>query len=130
MDDLVRVAREAKQKAYAPYSRYTVGAALRTKDGSIFSGCNIEFVIYSNTIHAEQLALSTAVQEGHREFDAIAISTTGMDGAPPCGLCRQSLAEFCDESLLVLADNGDSVEEYTLGQLLPHGMKPSSLEGE
>jgi len=119
MKDLVEVARDAYEDAYAPYSDYRVGAALVTVDGTLFTGCNIENGNFSNSLHAEEVALAQAVKRGFRAFDAIAVSSPERNGLTPCGMCRQSLAEFCDDDLLVLADEGDEYTEYTLGELLP-----------
>lgn len=127
MEQVIQEARQAKELAYAPYSNYRVGAAIRTTNGSIFSGLNIEFVNYSNTIHAEEAALVAAITEGFDEFDMMAISTTTQVGAPPCGMCRQSLAEFCGEDFIILADKGEGYSEYRLGELLPNAMVPDDL---
>jgi cytidine deaminase len=118
MKDLVEVARDAYEDAYAPYSDYRVGAALVTVDGTLFTGCNIENENFSNSLHAEEVALAQAVKRGFRAFDAVAVSSPERNGLTPCGMCRQSLAEFCDDDLLVLAE-GDEYTEYTLGELLP-----------
>jgi cytidine deaminase len=119
MRDLIEAARDATANAYVPYSEYRVGAALLTADGTLFTGCNIENENYSNSLHAEEVALAQAVKRGFRAFDAIAVSSPERNGLTPCGMCRQSLAEFCDDDLLVLADEGDAYVEYTLGELLP-----------
>jgi purine nucleosidase len=124
---LVERARVARGDSYAPYSEYRVGAALRTADGAVFTGCNVENANYSNSLHAEELALGAAVQAGHRSFDRLAVSSATEDGITPCGMCRQSLAEFCDESLGIVCDEGDGVTEYTLGELLPAAMGPETL---
>jgi cytidine deaminase len=118
MDDLLAAAREAVESAYAPYSEYRVGAAIETADGTVYTGCNIENANYSNSLHAEEVALGTAVREGHRSFARLAVSSAARDSVTPCGMCRQTLAEFCDESFRITTD-GDDAEEYTLGELLP-----------
>ena len=123
--ELLAAAREMTARAYAPYSRYTVGAALRAKDGRVFTGCNVECAAYGMAICAERTALCKAVSEGAREFEAIAIASNGS--APyPCGACRQMLYEFAPD-LRVLVTWGDEVRETTLGALLPEGFGPSSL---
>ena len=130
---LVKIAIEAMHKAYAPYSGYFVGAALLTKDGKVYTGCNIENASFTPTICAERTAFSKAVSEGDKEFSAIAIvggKGGKMVGAfPPCGVCRQVMAEFCDPDnfkvYLGLPDG--NFEEYTLGDLLPAGFFPSAL---
>lgn len=116
--ELLDEAADARSNAYAPYSEFTVGAALLCTDGTIYRGANIENINLTNTVHAEQVALHTAIMNGHRDFDAIAISTSG-DPAAPCGLCRQSLSEFCDDDLAILVD-GDRT--HFLGELLPEAM--------
>jgi cytidine deaminase len=128
MDDLVEAAREAADNAYAPYSEYPVGAALETADGTVFTGCNVETIAFSNTMHAEGVAVGTAVAAGHTEFERVAVSSAARDGVTPCGICRQTLAEFCDEEFPVLCDEGDDVASYTLGELLPASMDADSLE--
>ena len=128
-DELVERAREALDAAYVPYSDYRVGAALRTADGTVFTGCNVENANYSNSLHAEEVALAEAVKRGHRAFDALAVASGARDGVTPCGMCRQTLAEFCDDDLPIRCDEGgDAVSEYTLGELLPATMGPETLE--
>ena len=121
MDELLTAAREVQERAHVPYSDYPVGAALRTADGTVYVGCNIENANYSNSLHAEEVAIAEAVKEGHREFDRIAVSSDRRDGVTPCGMCRQTLAEFCDDDLVVVCDEGDDegTSEYALGELLP-----------
>lgn len=117
-NELIRIAREAVNDAYVPYSDYPVGAALRTDDGRVFAGCNIGVANYSNAFHAEEVALGEAIKRGHREFDRLAVTNADRDGLTPCGQCRQSLAEFCGEDFVIVVDCGDSFQEYTLGNLL------------
>ncbi len=129
VDELVERARAVQDRAHVPYSGYRVGAALRTADGSVFVGCNIENANYSNSLHAEEVALAEAVKAGHREFDRIAVSSGARDGVTPCGMCRQTLAEFCDESLTVVCDEGgDETTTYTLGELLPATISAETLD--
>jgi len=127
-DALLAAARDALADAYVPYSEYRVGAALRTADGETYVGCNIENANYSNSLHAEEVAVAEAVKEGHTEFDALAVVSSERDGVTPCGMCRQTLAEFCDESLPVYCDEGDTVAEYALGELIPNTIQPGTLE--
>ncbi len=128
-ETLVRRAREAAEGAHVPYSEYRVGAALRTTDGEVFVGCNIENANYSNSLHAEEVAVAEAVKEGHREFDRLAVTSDARDGVTPCGMCRQTLAEFCDDDLTVVCDEGgDETTEYTLGELLPNTISLDTLE--
>ncbi|WP_227376462.1 cytidine deaminase [Haladaptatus halobius] len=127
MDELVERAREVQERAHVPYSDYPVGAALRTADGTVYIGCNIENANYSNSLHAEEVALAEAIKEGHREFDRIAVSSARRDGVTPCGMCRQTLAEFCGDDFAVVCDEGDDVTEYTLGELLPNTITEEML---
>lgn len=127
MDELLEQARAARSKAIPTYSEFPVGAALRTADGTVFGGCNIEIVNYSNSLHAEEVALARALFEGYREFKAVAVSGPDDDGLTPCGMCRQTLVEFCDAGFEVIVDLGDDAHTYTLGELLPAGMTSESL---
>ncbi len=127
-EDLIQAAREIQSQAHVPYSEYRVGAALETDDGAVFTGCNIENANYSNSLHAEEVALSRAVATGHREFARLAVSSDRRDGVTPCGMCRQTFAEFCDEGFRVICDAGEEVEEYTLGELLPNTITEETLE--
>ncbi|GAA0201388.1 cytidine deaminase [Haladaptatus pallidirubidus] len=129
MDELVEQAREVQEQAHVPYSDYPVGAALRTVDGTVFVGCNIENANYSNSLHAEEVAIAEAIKQGHREFERLAVSSARRDGVTPCGMCRQTLAEFCDEALEVVCDEGDGeATTYTLGELLPNTITEEMLE--
>ncbi|MBR2381002.1 MAG: cytidine deaminase [Clostridia bacterium] len=126
---LALAAIEAMKKSYSPYSSFTVGAALLTKDGKVYTGANIENASYTPTICAERNAIFTAVHAGEREFEAIAIvgghkgEITGV--TVPCGVCRQVMSEFCSPDfkvILVTSPEGD-FEETTLGELLPYTFK-------
>ena len=131
--ELMELAKEAMTHAYAPYSRYLVGAALLCADGSVYQGCNIENAAYGPTNCAERTAVFKAVYDGHRDFTAIAVCG-GKDGAiagvfPPCGVCRQVLREFCrDDFAIYLADSKGEITAYTLAQLLPMSFSPDNLE--
>lgn len=130
MDDslhsLVRSAVDAARNAYIPYSRYPVGAALRAKDGTIYTGCNVENASYPVSICAERVALVKAVSEGERQFDAIAVVTP--NGGSPCGMCRQMLYEFAPDLRVILArTDGTVVYDGVLSDLLPRGFGPESL---
>jgi len=129
MDSLITAARGVLDDAHVPYSEYRVGAALRTADGTVYTGCNIENANYSNSLHAEEVALAEAVKNGHREFDRIAVTSGVRDGVTPCGMCRQTLAEFADGDLSVVCDEGDGeTSEYTLGALLPNTISEGTLD--
>ena len=132
---LCRAAIDAMQQAYAPYSHCTVGAALLTADGRVYTGCNIENAAFSPTSCGERTAFFKAVSEGEREFLAIAVAggRTGENPenpCPPCGVCRQVMAEFCDpETFEILLATENGVEEaYLLKELLPKGFRKSRLE--
>ncbi len=124
---LIDLATEARRRAYAPYSHYAVGAALRTRSGRLFTGCNIENAAYPQTICAERVAIFKAVSEGERDFDVIAIVTA--NGGSPCGGCRQVMAEFGLETRILLADGqGNLVQETTVASLLPLAFTPDKLK--
>jgi cytidine deaminase len=124
---LVNTAIEASRNAYVPYSNYQVGAALRAKDGTIYSGCNIENASYSATVCAERTALVKAVSEGRRAFDVIVVTT--QNGGFPCGTCRQVLSEFSPDMRVIIAnDDGQVLHDVRLADLLPHGFGPNNLE--
>jgi cytidine deaminase len=118
-DQLVHLAVEACDMAYAPYSNFQVGAALLTRQGKIYQGVNVENRSFGLTICAERTAAATAISEGHKDFTAISIASRG--GVTPCGACRQFLAEFCDDLTILLVDveTGNRVRETTLNKLLP-----------
>ncbi|MDZ7850655.1 MAG: cytidine deaminase [Halodesulfurarchaeum sp.] len=120
MDELLDAARRARSRAVVPYSEYAVGAAIETVDGSVYTGANIEIANYSNSLHAEEVALARAVMEGHRDFERIAVASDANDGVTPCGMCRQTLAEFADGDFEVLVDHPDGPESHRLTDLLPH----------
>ena len=131
---LIRAAFEARRFAYTPYSHFKVGAALLTRSGRVFTGCNIENASFSPTICAERAALAAAVSAGEREFDAIAI-VGSMEGkvntlpTSPCGVCRQALFEFGGNGLrVILAKSEEDYQELTLGRLLPLGFGPANVE--
>ena len=127
VDPLIDRARDALTAAHVPYSEYRVGAALRTADGSVFVGCNIENANYSNSLHAEEVAVAEAVKTGHQEFNRLAVTSAARDGVTPCGMCRQTLAEFADADLEIVCDLGDAIETYTLGELLPNTISQGTL---
>lgn len=117
-EQLIAAAREARQWAYAPYSNYAVGAALLSKSGRIYEGVNVENAVFPMTICAERVAVFKAVSEGERDFEAIAVVT--RNGGSPCGACRQVLAEFGMDTLVLIADEaGRLVREATVKELLP-----------
>lgn len=124
---LIELAREARQHAYAPYSNYRVGAALRTKSGRLYTGVNVENAAYPTSICAERTAVFKAVSEGEREFASISVVTD--NGGSPCGACRQVLAEFGLDTVVLIADgNGKLIKETTVGGLLPDAFQPHHLD--
>jgi cytidine deaminase len=123
---LIDLANQARQYSYAPYSKYKVGAALRTKSGRVFTGVNVENAAYPTSICAERTAVFKAISEGEREFEIIAVVTD--NGGSPCGSCRQVLAEFGLDTQVILADGqGKVVKETTVGELLPDAFQPHHL---
>ena len=123
---LVEVAKQARGWAYAPYSKYAVGAALLTASGKIYDGCNVENAAFPTTMCAERVAVFKAVSEGEREFSAIAVVTS--NGGMPCGSCRQVLAEFGLKTVVLIADDtGRIVQTTTVDQLLPGAFTPEDL---
>ncbi len=124
---LIDLANEARRRAYAPYSHYAVGAALRTKTGRVYTGVNIENAAYPVSICAERVAVFKAVSEGEHEFEVIAVVTD--NGGSPCGSCRQVLAEFGLSTIVLIADGeGRLVKETRLGDLLPEAFQPQHLQ--
>ncbi len=124
---LIKMALEAKEKAYVPYSNFHVGAAILTDDGKMYTGCNIEIASYSPTICAERTAIFKAVSEGSKKVKAIAIVADGQD-TYPCGVCRQVLREFGKDAKIIIANTQEDYKEYTLEELLPHSFGPEDLK--
>jgi cytidine deaminase len=124
-NELIALATQARKRAYAPYSHYAVGAALRGKSGRVYTGCNVENAVYSLTICAERVALVKAVSEGERAFDALAVVTA--NGGSPCGSCRQVLAEFGLDLRVLIATPGTLVAVQTVAELLPRAFGPGDL---
>ncbi|MCR5144393.1 MAG: cytidine deaminase [Lachnospiraceae bacterium] len=137
VNKLINMAFEVREKAYIPYSNHGVGAALLSKDGEIFTGCNVENAAYSPTNCAERTAFFKAVSEGVREFEAIAIvgglmNRTATNICAPCGVCRQVMREFCSDDFKIYLgyrnEAGDiDYELMTLGELLPESFGPENL---
>ncbi len=130
-EQLMSKAKEAMKMAYSPYSDYKVGAALLCKDGSVYTGCNIENASYSATNCAERTAIFKAVSEGNKEFEAIAICGGKRDEVisafPPCGVCRQVMREFCDDEFQIHLATANGIDSYTLKELLPVSFAPEHV---
>ena len=123
---LIDLANTARQRAYVPYSNYPVGAALRTKTVRLYTGVNVENAAYPQTMCAERVAVFKAVSDGEREFEVIAVVTD--NGGSPCGGCRQVMAEFGLDTLVLLADgDGRLIKETTVRELLPDAFTPERL---
>ncbi len=124
---LIDLANEARRRAYAPYSKYPVGAALRTRSGRVYTGVNVENAAYPAGICAERAAVFKAVTEGEREFEVISVVTD--NGGSPCGACRQVLAEFGLDTIVLIADGkGSLLKETTVEALLPEAFGGRHLE--
>ncbi|MFN2216683.1 MAG: cytidine deaminase [Anaerolineales bacterium] len=124
---LIDIANEARRRAYAPYSKYLVGAALRTASGRIYTGVNIENAAYPDSICAERVAIFKAISDGETSFEVIAVVTS--NGGPPCGSCRQVMSEFGMDTIVLIADGkGKLVREVSVEQLLPGAFRPGDLE--
>jgi len=123
---LIAKAIEAREKAYAPYSNYRVGAALLGKSGRIYTGCNVENAVYPLATCAERAAVVKAVSEGEREFVALAVATE--NAGSPCGSCRQVLREFGEDIVVLIADAGGAYRETTVADLLPDSFSVEDLK--
>lgn len=131
--ELLAIAQQARQRAYAPYSHFAVGAALLTKSGKVYPGCNIENASFGATNCAERAAFFSAVFAGEREFEAIAIvggpeDTENHRFCPPCGICRQVMREFCDLDFKIYLENGEGqFFEASLEEMLPFSFSPADM---
>jgi cytidine deaminase len=125
---LIKIAMEAREKSYSPYSNFKVGAAVYTKSGKIFTGCNIESASYTPTICAERVALSKSISEGYKDIEKIAVVGSDKKISFPCGVCRQFLREFGRDIKVICAKNIDQYEVHTLEELLPDSFGPEDLD--
>ena len=127
--ELLKLATAARDHSYSPYSHYRVGAALLTKDGTVYQGCNIENASFTPTICAERTAFFKAIFDGVRDFAAIAVIGSGELPAYPCGVCRQVMSEFCEGDFLIITSNADgsTVVAETLDQMMPYRFGPKDL---
>ena len=130
--ELIKNAVKARENSYAPYSKYKVGAALLTKSGKVYLGCNVENASYTPTICAERNAFFKAISEGEREFEMIAI-VGGKEGeslspnCTPCGVCRQVMTEFCSKDFLVILGTPEKYKAYRLEELMPYSFTKTEL---
>ena len=123
---LIDMANDVRQHSYAPYSKYRVGAAVRTKSGRVFTGVNVENAAYPHGMCAERVAIFKAISEGEQEFDVISVVTD--NGGSPCGGCRQVMAEFGLDTLVLIANGeGKLMQEMTVKELLPEAFTPNHL---
>lgn len=130
--DLIKKAEHARHNSYAPYSHFSVGAALLCKNGNLYTGVNIENSSFGATLCAERSAFASAISAGEREFLAVAVvggiqNIEADKPCPPCGICRQFMSELCGEDFLILLSDGDGITEYTLAQMLPHSFGNENL---
>jgi cytidine deaminase len=124
-DELIACAAAARERAYAPYSHFKVGAALLSKSGRVYSGCNVENAAFGGSICAERTAIVKAVSEGEREFEAMAVVTE--NGVAPCGPCRQVMMEFAPDMAVIIADTRGNRQATTVRNLLPDAFTPDQL---
>jgi len=122
---LIRLAKKAHQNAYAPYSKFKVGAVLLTKAGNIYSGCNVENASYGLSICAERVAMSNAITNGEKEFENLVVYTDRKDFFLPCGACRQFISEFTDELKIIIVNGRDKIKITNIKELLPEKFKLS-----
>ena len=127
-DHLLKVAIEAREKSYSPYSHYKVGAALLTTHGKIYTGCNIENAAYTPSNCAERTAIFKAVSEGDQDFAAIAVVT--INGGAPCGVCRQVIREFAPNLTIIVGSIAGDYQVLSLPDLLPDSFGPENLPRE
>ena len=130
IEQLIAQAIAAREKAYVPYSNFAVGAALLTKDGKVYQGCNIENAAYSMCNCAERTAFFKAISEGDTEFSVLVVTADTERPVPPCGACRQVMAEFCDKDMKVILTNlKGNIFETTVEQLLPGSFVAEDMYG-
>ena len=127
--ELIDAARKAADNAYAPYSNFRVGAAVKCSSGDVFAGCNVENASYGLTMCAERNAIFAAVAQGHQSFDTLMVYSPLKSLISPCGACRQVIVEFMPpEGKIVLANDYGDVEHWTVGELMPGAFTPASLK--
>ena len=127
-EKLIEAAKEARERAFAPYSNFKVGAALLGKDGEIFTGCNVENASYGLTMCAERVAIFKAISEGANDFERIVVVADTENLTPPCGSCRQIIWEFCGDVPVTLANLKGDVETFQMSELLPRAFDTKFLK--
>lgn len=127
-NELMKAAQNARERAFAPYSEFKVGAAVRTKSGKIYTGCNIESASYGSTVCAERVAIWKAVSEGEKEFSEIAVVADTEELTPPCGVCRQIIWEFCGDVPVIFANINGKTETIQMSELLPRAFDTTFLK--
>ena len=127
INELIEAAKNARENAHAPFSNFRVGAAVRTKSGKIYKGCNIETASFSPTICAERVAIFKAISEGETEFTEVAVVADTKELTPPCGVCRQIIWEFCGDIPVQLANLDDETETLQMSELLPRAFDAKFL---
>lgn len=126
--ELIEAAREVRERAYAPYSKFRVGAAIRTKGGKIYTGCNVESASYGLTVCAERVAIWKAVSEGEKEFTHVAVVADTQELTPPCGVCRQIIWEFCHDIPITFANLNGKSEVVKTSDILPRAFDTKFLK--
>ena len=126
--ELIEAAQNVRERAYAPYSNFKVGAAIRTKGGKIYTGCNVESASYGLTVCAERVAIWKAVSEGEKEFTEIAVAADTHELTPPCGVCRQIIWEFCGDIPVIFANLKGNTETVQMSELLPRAFDTKFLK--
>ena len=125
---LLELAEKAKENAYVPYSKFKVGAALLTKSGKVYTGCNVEVASFGATNCGERTAIFKAISEGETEFEKIAVASSNDDETFPCGICRQVIVEFSKDLKIILGSTSKNIiKEYTIDDLLPHSFTSDDL---
>lgn len=127
--ELIKIAQKARENSYSPYSHFKVGAALLTKEGKVYMGCNVENCGYSPTNCAERSAIFAAISNGEREFEKLAIVGSSCEGITyPCGVCRQVIAEILPNAKIICAENTENYKVLTIDELLPYSFTPRDLD--
>ena len=126
--ELIEAAQKVRERAFAPYSDFKVGAAIRTKGGKIYTGCNVESASYGLTVCAERVAIWKAVSEGEKEFTEIAVAADTHELTPPCGVCRQIIWEFCGDIPVIFANLEGDTETVQMSELLPRAFDTKFLK--